>query len=307
MVSRALQDGGMVARAIVANLAARFVPSLYFRSADLTGRGLDDAESVRQVADYYFRCFDDYFVRLGVASPPDFLAGKVVLEYGPGDFPGVALLMIASGAERAVCVDRFPLVKASEKNLQILALMAERLPPAQAERLRGCLVDPARPASGLDERKVRYVVGPSGLSGLDNEVDLAFSRAVLEHVNDLPATFDDMVRALRDGGHAVHQVDLRSHGNHRVNPLDFLRWSPWLWQWMHSAKGAPNRYRVDSYRRIVAALAVDQVVIESTQDMPLETVRDVRPQLAPVFASLSDADLACVGFWVAFRRRARSG
>ena len=151
--------------------------------------------------------------------------------------------------------------------------------------------------------RLRYVVGSAGLTGLREEVDFVFSRAVLEHVNDLEATFADMVAALRPGGTAIHQVDLRSHGQHRNNPLDFLRWSPRLWGWMHSAKGVPNRWRIDVYRTILDRLPVHLLSIERTHQAPPEAVQTVRPQLDALFADLSDEDLACLGFWVAFTRR----
>ena len=36
---------------------------------------------------------------------------KVIIELGPGDFLGVALLAFSKGADKVYCVDRFPLVE----------------------------------------------------------------------------------------------------------------------------------------------------------------------------------------------------
>ena len=60
------------------------------------------------------QCFNDYFVKLNIDkfNITGWLTGKAVLEYGPGDILGVALLMKAHGAKRVICVDRFPLAKA---------------------------------------------------------------------------------------------------------------------------------------------------------------------------------------------------
>lgn len=302
MPGQALHDVGLALRAILANQLAKYAPSTYLRRTDHTGRGLAAEESVQDLADYYRRCFDDYFARLGVARPEEFLAGKALLEYGPGDFPGVPLLMIAHGARRAWCVDRFPLVKLDAQKLRVLDLLLAPCTEAQRQRVRACLVDPGRPDLGFRDDRVAYRVDPSGLSGLVGEVDFAFSRAVLEHVNDLAATFQDMVTALVPGGVSLHLVDLRSHGHHRSNPLDFLRWSPLLWGWMHSAKGVPNRHRLPAYRASLQPLDVSELAFHSTHLATAAQVQEVRALVALAFRNVSDEELAWLGFWVGFRK-----
>jgi hypothetical protein len=126
---------------------------------------------------------------------------------------------------------------------------------------------------------------------------------VLEHVNDLEATLTDMVTAMRPGALAIHLVDLRSHGLHRSNPLDFLEWPPALWDLMYSAKGVPNRWRVDKYRAIVERLPVDLLALEATRLASPEDVAAMRPRLAWPFRQVSDADLQWLGFWLVFRKR----
>src|SRR2546428_12973317 len=77
-----------------------------------TGRGAAES-SARQIADYFWSCFYDYFEILGIPASDigRYLKGKTVLEYGPGDVPAVAVLMLAHGADAAVCVDRFELYR----------------------------------------------------------------------------------------------------------------------------------------------------------------------------------------------------
>ena len=88
-------------KAVASNQFAKWAPKTYIRYTGETGRGLGP-ESVNEIADYFRTCFRDYFTEMGVppAAIEGFLAGKCCLEYGPGDVPGVALLMYAHGADK---------------------------------------------------------------------------------------------------------------------------------------------------------------------------------------------------------------
>lgn len=292
-------DAKRVVRAVLTNQLARFSPRLYIRLTGQTGRGGGE-ESAQEVAAYFQKCFDEYFQMLQVA--PDriaaYLAGKHVVEYGPGDVPGVALLMAAHGAERVTCVDRFPLVSQSKKNIQVLRLLMDSLHGEAKARAEACFRKYADPASGFCRERIRYLVRPGGLSGLSDSADLIISRAVLEHVGHLSATFADMRRTLRPGAVAVHQVDLKSHGLHRHNPLDFLTWPADLWSRMYRHKGVPNRWRVDRYRRHIEANELKTLVLQPTEVADAKHIEEVRPYLAPQFQAISDEDISWLGFWL---------
>jgi SAM-dependent methyltransferase len=294
--------------AMLSNQIAKVSPTLYARLTKQTGRGFAP-ESIQQVADYFQACFQDYFEILGVPENEveSYLSGKQLLEYGPGDVPGVALLMIAHGAERVTCVDRFALVSMTQKNADILLELLGRLDDGARARASQCFRQPGQPLSGFNPERIRYLIQPSGLSELNSEVDLVFSRAVLEHVNDLDATFDDMARALQPDGIMLHQVDLKSHGLHRRNPLDFLNWPPTLWSWMHSHKGVPNRWRVNRYRDATQRIGFETVLMQPTELVDASIVNEVRPYLASPFKSLSDADLSWLGFWLIGRKANHDG
>lgn len=291
-----------IAHALASNLLAGMAPSLYVRLTRQTGRGAGE-ELPDDIAGYCMDSFLDYFDHLGVPRDgvEDWLHGKTALEYGPGDVPGVALLMLAHGAEKVWCVDRFPLVRLSDKNVDVLRQLLARLTPEQAARAEACFARPGDPASGLRADKLEYLVRPSGMSGLIGNVDLVYSRAVLEHVDDLDATYADMRRALRPGGVAIHLVDLRSHGLHRSHPLDFLCWPSWLWSLMYAYKGVPNRWRLPHHLVAArsAALQVDTPVF--TTQLDAASVQAVRPCLDRPFRGLSDDDLAVQGFWLICR------
>src|SRR5207247_1291802 len=186
---RPLTDLRWVLRGIVANQIARFFPDRYLRLTGQTGRGAAES-SARQIADYFWSCFYDDFEILGIPASDigRYLKGKTVLEYGPGDVPAVAFLMLAHGADAAVCVDRFELYRPSPASAEVLRLLLDDL--EGAARLRGevCFRMPLDPASGLAEPSFRYVCHDYGLSGLRDEADLSISRAALGYAKDLSAT-----------------------------------------------------------------------------------------------------------------------
>ena len=113
-----------------------------------------------------------------------------------------------------------------------------------------------------------------------------------------------MKQAMKPGAVALHQVDLKSHGLHQRNPLDFLEWSPIVWSMMYSHKGSPNRWRVDRYRDIVADLGVCNVKFEPTMRADDNDVSAVRPRLAHPFRDLDVEDLRWLGMWLRFEKRA---
>lgn len=302
--SSSLATAKRVARAVLTNLLARVAPSAYVQLTGQTGRGAAAEEGAADIARYFQDCVADYTAKLGADKTglEPLVQGKVLLEYGPGDLPGVAALMCAHGADKVWCVDRFPLVQLSPKNVRAMRDLIDAQEGVTRDRFVACLRD-GTVQKGFDPRRIEYLVRPSGLSGLRDAVDLVYSRAVLEHVDDLEATFADMVAAMRPGALAIHLVDLRSHGLHRHNLLDFLAWSPTLWSLMYSAKGVPNRWRVDRYRAIVERLPVDVIEFEPTRLATPEAVAEVRPQLAARFRSVGDDDLRWLGFWLVFRKR----
>jgi len=293
----------MILKAIASNQVARFAPGLYVKLTGQTGRGDSATETATDIAEYFRQCVIDYLGTMGIpqGERASFLQDKVVLEYGPGDIPGVALLLVAHGARKVYCVDRFPLVSIASKNLGVIHQLAGTLGATERRRFDQCFKNPQAPEEGFNPERIEYLVRPNGLSGLQGEVDIVLSRAVLEHVNDLDATFDDMVMAMKPEAVAVHQVDLRSHGLHVSNPLDFLSPPNWLWQLMHSHKGVPNRWRADRYAAIMHRLGIKPTVFQSTEKYSATVVAAQRAKLAAPFRHLDDERLSWQGLWLVFR------
>lgn len=288
-----LKDAKRAGRAVLTNQLARVAPGFYMRLVGETGRGLAP-ETPPQTAEYFRECLRDYLSVLGGVS----LTGKHILEYGPGDVPAMALLLIAHGARKVYCADRFSLLALSPVNIAVLRELLNGMASEERRLAGACFHIAGKPESGLNPDRIEYLVKRSGLSGLSEEVDIVLSRAVLEHVDSLDATFVDMERALRKGGIAAHQVDLKSHGLHRENPLDFLTWPEWLWRSMYGAKGAPNRWRIDRYREVLTRTRLSVRLLEPRERAEKADIDHVRPYLARSFRDLPDEDLAWLGFWL---------
>lgn len=287
-------------RAIASNQLAGAWPRLYMRLAKQTGRGGESA-TAEETADYFMLCYNEMAERLGIPSHEmsAYLSGKDILEYGPGSIPGLAVLLLAAGARRVTCADRFPLLDDSAHGRAVLAALANRLEPAaRAHALDLCRSITPRGIPG----RLNVVLHPLGLSCIRNECDLVISRAVLEEVNNLEATFRDTASALRPGGIAVHQVDLRSYGLHQQHPLDFLVPAPRLWRLMYSNKCVPNRLRLGKYLEYAAQAGLRLMMLEREAILPHAQVDAIRPHLWRDFRDLPTEELACLTFWIVVQK-----
>jgi hypothetical protein len=294
-----IKDAFLVARAMVTNQVARFAPKLYMRLLKETGRGSAE-EGAEGVARYFLACFNEYLVHCGLAGKPcrQFLQGKRVLEYGPGDMLGVALLMYAHGAKSVDCVDRFSLRKTSELSLEVYRRILDLLIGEEKDRGNRAFREFGRPESGFAPEAIRYFVTRDGLTTGNGKYDLVLSRAVLEHVNNLEMTMVNISHSLSRDGLSIHKVDLKSHGLDRYRKLDFLTWPEFLYQIMYSHKGFPNRWRINTYRELVARNGLWIREMKPTETLPLEEVNVIHSFVARRFSGISREDLSWLGFWM---------
>jgi hypothetical protein len=156
--------------------------------------------------------------------------------------------------------------------------------------------EPGKPASGFDPSAIGYFVSRDGLCGAVREYDLVVSRAVLEHVGNLPGTVGDVARALKPDGVSVHEVDLRSHGLDRYRTFDFLTWPEPLYRLMFSKKGFPNRWRANTYRALVEGSNLRIRKFQPTACLAAEGLL-IEPHAAALRCA-SREELSWMGFWM---------
>ncbi len=293
-----LKDIALFGKAVLTNQLARFATTLYVKVTDHSGRG-DEETSPEQTAAYFIESFRDYqkYLGLGEDEIGGYLQGKTILEYGPGDILGVALLFYAYGAKTVHCVDRFPLsTKISEKSIAVYRCLLDRLGEAERQRAASAFIKKADPASGLNSSAISYKVTENGLSGARDKYDLIISRAVLEHVNSLEDTFHDIKCSMKNNGTSIHKVDLKSHGLDRYTDFDFLTWPSTIYKLMYSHKGFPNRWRVDKYKRLIESSGLKAKKLTPTGKIPQEKLDIIYPKLARDFKNIPPEEISWTGF-----------
>ncbi|MCU1276637.1 MAG: Methyltransferase type 12 [bacterium] len=287
------RDVLLLVRASFTNLLARF--PFYLRLGNRSGRGATD-ERPEEAADYFRRCVSDYLAELAVDA--SFVRGKRVLEYGPGDTLGVALLLYAYGAESVHSIDQFPIHRITPESAAIYRAILDSLDGEARARGERAFREPGDPHSGFDPAAIQYRVTPHGVSGRRRAYDLVLSRSVLGLVERLDRTFADIATALAPGGVSIHKVDLSSHGLDRDRPLDFLTWPEPIYQLMYSHKGRPNRWRVDRYQALAAASGLRVRRLAPTGRLSEADVAFIRPRIDRAFRDVPPELLSWLGFWL---------
>jgi SAM-dependent methyltransferase len=252
---------------------------------------------------------------------------RIVAELGPGDSIGMGLAALLSGCEeyfafdvvehsniernlhvfeelvslfrqRAAIpgADEFPLVKPALENYEFPAdvLTEERLKSAlqedRIERIRESLRDPKGKNS-----VILYKVPWQGVDVLNAaSVDMVFSQAVLEHVDDLDGTYQAMYNWLKPGGCMSHAIDFKSHGlasewNGHWAYSDFTWWMmrgrrPYL------LNRQPHSTHINLLRKSGFTVNFDKAV-----SAPSAYRAD---QLAPRFQRMAQKDLTTSGTFV---------
>jgi SAM-dependent methyltransferase len=254
-----------------------------------------------------------------------------VAELGPGDSPGVGMAALLSGSERYWALD---VVSYSnpERNVQVfdalLDLFTRRASiPDESDlaEVQPALDTYAFPGHVLTEERLRAALAPERVARLreavralgtqptngstpieymvswqdatrvrPGSVDVILSQAVLEHVDDVPGTYEAMRAWLRPGGYMSHQVDFRCHGTS----------SDWNGHWTVSdlnwsiAKGRReyflNREPCSRHLRLMSDLGFTVV----REDRQRDQGGIGRASLAPRFRHLTDDDLRTCGVFV---------
>jgi SAM-dependent methyltransferase len=176
---------------------------------------------------------------------PGDLAGKTVLELGPGDTLCVALQFARAGCAQAITFDRFrydyrsPDARGVEQVLGLDASLHRNVDPRCGDHLRN--------------------------AGFANgSIDLIVSNAVLEEIPNPGEALTTMTDLLRPGGVMAHQIDLSDYGifsHHGFSRFEFLTIGDGLWRAMTTACGGPNRWLMNHYLERLESLGMQTRVL----------------------------------------------
>jgi SAM-dependent methyltransferase len=281
--------------------------------------------SAKQSVKYIQTVFHDY-LDYGQISAVD-LRGRSILELGPGDNLGVALMFLAAGASRVVCVDKFRSNADDARQQEIYSHLRATL--TKDERAAFDEIVSLSEGTRFNEGKLYYMYG-HGCEHVDrifppSSFDYIVSRAVLEELSDVEEAFDSLDKVLRPGGSQIHKIDLRDYGvfsNHGFDPLEFLTVSDFIYD-LCIGFGHPNRLRLGAYKAKLGRLnysittyvthftgTADEIVPHrlepiSKEDYTKEAITilsHIRPRLTNRFSCLSNEDLLVAGVFLVARK-----
>jgi len=191
--------------------------------------------------------------------------GRVLLEVGSGWRPIIPLLMRVAGARRVYLVDTQRLLDApllrgiADKLRECADVIAARL-AVGVVHVQSTLACPREGSLDdlLDGFGLSYLA-PADATALlldDGAIDVAISRAVLEHIPApvLARIFAELRRVVKTSGGMCHIVDNSDHWSHvdaRLSRVNFLRYSDSRWRWFAiNPLDFQNRLRHSDYLRL---------------------------------------------------------
>ena len=302
---------------------ARFYAGNKHSDIGATHRALSPDESV----DYIRRVFADYLEFAGL--DPSRLADQHILELGPGDNCGVAMLFLDSGASQVVCLDKFLSRHDALHQARIYQALTGTFKPERRERLhRFARIDCIPPEFDPEHLKIIHGHGIEEAGRLlpSGHFDLIVSRAVLEEVFPIEEAFESMHILLRPGGMLIHKVDLSDYGllsSRGYHPLEFLTIPEALYARMCTDSGLPNRRRIGYYGNLLSrrgyeftlhvtrALGFEEEFGpgRTADDLPRlckdrghAMIEQIRTRLDSRFRSLPEEDLLALGMFLVARK-----
>jgi hypothetical protein len=252
---------------------------------------------------------------------------KIVAELGPGDSLGIGLAALISGCEKYFAFDVVEHANA-ESNLEIfdelVKLFKNRATiPGNDEfpKVKPCLDKYEFPADILDENRLQYALEESRLERIresitnlqrpdspiqykvpwydanvleKESVDMIYSQAVLEHVDDLLNTYKAMHLWLKPTGYISHQIDFECH-EMADEWNGHWAYSDFVWKLIKGRR--PYLLNREPHSTHITILKEEGYKIVCEQKFKSKSSLTI-DDLAPRFKSISDDDLTTSGAFI---------
>ncbi|MGB2984887.1 MAG: methyltransferase domain-containing protein [Phycisphaerae bacterium] len=259
----------------------------------------------------------------------------VVAELGPGDSLGILLAALISGVETGYAFDVVEYAN-NRRNVEVfdqLTMMFRQREdiPGEIEfpRVSPCLESYDFPSSILTEAHLRRVLDEARLESIreavlnigesddrlapisyvvpwhdstlraEGELDMVYSQAVLEHVDNLPMTYQACHDSLKPGGIMSHQIDFKCHGcaskwNGHWGISDF-RWKLLRGKRPYLLNRQPHSAHLKLLSECNFEIVCDMITKDETGIK--------REDLASSFSDISDDDVVTTGAFIQATRK----
>ena len=210
-----------------------------------------DLSDTERCIEYDIRVVDQWLAHLQqYTHGNNFLAGKNVLELGPGSDLGIGIYLLSRGCATYNACDVNNLMKAAPDSFykDFLRKMEGISHPTDVDALRTEL-EKARIGN---PSRLNYVVRSDfdlvSAFGLAT-IDLVFSQAAFEHFDDVRATISQLSAVCKPGAILVVSIDLKTHSRwiRDKDPNNIYRYSANVYN-AFRFRGIPNRVRPFQYK-----------------------------------------------------------
>ena len=296
---------------------ATLIPGVY----RIFSKGTGGTDSARY-------CYSVWLRHLVIAHKNGFSTQpKVIAELGPGDSLGIGLAALISGVETYYAFDVYEFTN-ENKNIEIfdelVSLFKNRedipggdlyKPHIDSYEFPGDILSDEHINTALEESRIKLI--RNSITNINNKdsiikyaapwfgtdlvkkksVDMIYSQAVLEHVDDLSATYKAMHSWLKPTGFISHQIDFRSHGtSDKWN--GHWRYSDFMWKLIRGKRP----YLLNRVPHSTHIKLLNETNFEISCDLKIKTSSEIdRKELAPRFKNMSEDDLTTSGAFIQAR------
>lgn len=217
-----------------------------------TPKPFDRSESVRCV-DYDIHVVDAWLNHLRNYAPgEESLAGKNVLELGPGSDLGIGLYLLAKGCAQYNACDVHDLARSTPGDFydRLFERISNIVPAADLVGLKAQLrAVQAGTSSRLNYKVSKKFDIASAMGG--STVDLVFSQAAFEHFDDAESTVSQLGTVCKPGAIVIAEIDLKTHTRwiRDRDPNNIYRYSSRVYDLFHF-RGIPSRVRPYQYQEM---------------------------------------------------------
>ena len=211
----------------------------------------DISETARCI-EYDICVVEDWLSHLQKYTRSDYsIAGKNILELGPGSDLGTGVYLLSKGCSQYTACDVNNLIKSTPDSFY--EQLFEKLEGTGSQADIDFLKRQLKETKAGNPSRLSYVVRNDFdiISALgESTVELVFSQAAFEHFDDIDATISQLSVVCKPGAILVAEIDLKTHSRwiRDKDPNNIYRYPRYAYNtfWY---RGIPNRVRPFQYKK----------------------------------------------------------